>query len=109
MLDDSLSFTACKKPETHRDLRRVKELAGERDHAVHEVSFDDGFPYLALPRLIGGHAAIGEDESGHASGCEVMDEMLHPGVVGVAGGRRAEFPAHVVPQSVAAPVAHVEG
>ncbi len=42
-------------------------------------------------------------------GREVMNEMLHPGVIGVAGGRHAELPAGVFAQTVAAPVAHVEG
>ncbi len=30
-----------------------------------------------------------EDEAGHAVGREVMDEVLHPGEVGVAPGRNA--------------------
>ena len=34
--------------------------------------------------LVGGHAAIGEDEAGHVLRGEVVDEVLHPGEVGVA-------------------------
>ncbi len=41
-------------------------------------------------------------------GREVMDEVLHPGEVRVAGGRRAVLPALVVLQQLAAPVAVVE-
>ncbi len=41
--------------------------------------------------LVGGHAAIGEDEAGHALRREVVDEVLHPGEVGVALGRNAEL------------------
>jgi len=39
----------------------------------------------------------------------MVDEVLHPGKVGVADGRRAVFPPGIVPEPVAAPVAHVEG
>jgi hypothetical protein len=46
--------------------------------------------------LIGTHAAVGEDEARHARWRKVMDEMLHPGKVGVAFGRHAELPAHIV-------------
>ena len=35
--------------------------------------------------------------------------MLHPGEVGVAGGRHAKFPAHILAQPVAAPIVVVEG
>src|SRR6059036_3554891 len=34
--------------------------------------------------------------------------MLNPGVVGVVHRRHPEFPAHVLPQIFAAPIAHVE-
>jgi hypothetical protein len=42
-------------------------------------------------------------------GREVVDEVLHPGEVGVARRRHAVLPAHVVVQQLAAPVAVVEG
>src|SRR5438093_8213188 len=109
VFETDVAFVAAEEPEAYGDWRRVKELAGQRDHAVHEVGFDDGFAYFAFAGLVGGHAAVGEDESRQARGREVMDEMLHPGVVRVAGGRYAEFPAGVFAQAVAAPVAHVEG
>ena len=107
-MDYSRRFATGKKPQTDRDLRGVKELAGQRDHAVHEVGFDDGFANLAFAGLVGGHAAVGEDESGQARGREVMNEMLHPGVVSVAYWGHSVPPAHVVAQAVTAPIAHVE-
>ena len=57
--------------------------------------------------MIGGHAAVGEDEAGHAVRGEVVDEVLHPGEVRVALGRDAVFPAEVV--VLAVPVGVVEG
>ena len=33
-----------------------------------------------------------EDEAGHAGGYEVVDEVLHPGIIGVARGRLATDP-----------------
>ena len=44
-------------------LRAVEELAGERDHAVHEVGFDEHFVDLAFAGLARRNAAVGEDES----------------------------------------------
>jgi hypothetical protein len=57
--------------------------------------------------LVGGHAAVGQDETGLTGGRQVVDEVLHPGEVGVALGRDAEPPAHVV--ILAVPVGVVEG
>ena len=89
-------FVFRQEPQADRNLRAVEELAGQGDHAVHEVGFDEGFANLTFAGLVGGHAAIGEDEAGHAVRREVVDEVLHPGEVGVALGRDAELPAHVV-------------
>ena len=58
------------EPEADGDLRAVEELAGEGDHAVHEVGFDEFLSDVAFTGLVGGHAAIGEDEAGHAVGRE---------------------------------------
>ena len=102
-------LVAREEPEADGDLRGVEELAGQGDHAVHEVGLDDGLADLAFAGLVGGHAAVGEDEAGEAGGREVVDEVLHPGEVGVARGRDAVLPAHVVLQQLAAPVGVVEG
>ena len=99
---------AGEEPQADRDLRRVEELARQRHHAVHEVGLDDGLADLALARLVRRHRAVGQHEAGEAGGREVVDEVLHPGEVGVARGRRAVDPALVVLQQLAAPVAVVE-
>ena len=83
-------FVFREEPEADGNLRAVEELAGEGDHAVHEVGLDDGLADVAFAGLVGGHAAVGEDEAGHAVGREVVDEVLHPGEVGVALGRDAD-------------------
>ena len=100
-------FVFREEPEADGNLCAVEELAGEGDHAVHEVGLDEGLPNLPFAGLVGGHTAVGEDETGHALGCEVVDEVLHPGEVGVALGRDAVLPAHVV--VLAEPVGVVEG
>ena len=65
----------CEEPEADGNLRAVEELAGEGDHAVHEVGRDEGAADVAFAGLVGGHAAIGEDladggNAGHALGRE---------------------------------------
>ena len=69
------------EPEADGDLRAIKKLAGEGDHAVHEVSLDEGAADVAFAGLVGEHAAVGEDEAGHALRRKVVDEVLHPGRV----------------------------
>ena len=96
------------EPEAGGYLRRVEELSGQRDHAVHQVSFDQALADFALAGLAGGHGAVGEDESGHSAGREVVDYVLNPGEVGVSGGRDAISPTPVVLETVAAPVGNVE-
>ena len=84
------------EPQADRDLRRVEELPRQRHHAVHQIGLDDGLADLALARLVGRHRAVREHEAGEPGGRQVVDEVLHPGVVGVARGRRAVDPALVV-------------
>ncbi len=100
-------LAAGEEPEADGDLGAIEELAGEGDHAVDEVGFDEGFADLAFAGLIRGHAAIGEDEAGHAMRGEVVDEVLNPGEVGIALRRDAVLPADVV--VLAVPVGVVEG
>ena len=73
---------AREEPQAGGDLGRVEELAGQRDHAVDEVGFDQGLADLALAGLVRRHRAVGEHEAGHARWREVVDDVLHPGEVG---------------------------
>jgi hypothetical protein len=93
---EAVPLVARQEPQADRDLRRVEELARQRDHAVDEVGLDDGLADLALARLLRRHAAVREHEAGDARRREVVEEVLHPREVGVAGGRHAVLPAHVV-------------
>ena len=99
------SFTITgEKPQTGGDLGRIEELAGQRDHAVHEVGFDQVFPDFALAGLARRHGTVGEHEAGDAPGRQVMAHVLHPAEVGVALGRGAVLPALVLNEPLAAPV-----
>ena len=44
----AIPLVACEEPQAHRNLRRVKELARQRHHAVHQVNLDDGLADLML-------------------------------------------------------------
>ena len=98
-----------KEPEGDGNCGGVKELGGEGDDAVDEVSLDDGFADVAFTGGVGGKRAVGHDKAGGAAGGEVVDEVLDPGVVGVAGGGDAVHPARVVSQAITTPIGHVEG
>jgi hypothetical protein len=101
-------LVAGQEPQAHGDLRRVEELPGQRDHAVHQVGLDDRLADLALARLVRRHRAVGQHEPGQARRAPSLEEVLHPGEVGVARGRHAECPALVVLEQLAAPVRVVE-
>ena len=87
---------AGEEPEAGRDLGRVEELAGQRDHAVDQILLDEPLADLALASLGRGHRAVREHEAGDAPRGEVVDEVLHPREVGVARRRHAVLPALVV-------------
>ncbi len=100
------AFVAGQEPQAYRNLRAVEELARQCDHAIDQIGLDQGLADLAFAGLVGAHAAVGEHEASVAVGREVVDEVLYPGEVGVAFGRHAVLPAHVVVFAV--PVAVVE-
>jgi len=79
-------FVFCEEPEADGNLRAVEELAGQGDHAVHEVGLDEGAADVAFAGLVGGQAAIGEDEAGHALRGEVLED---------GGGFGARFAGHL--------------
>ena len=108
VFESVVPLIAREKPEADRDLRGIKKLAGQRDDAVHKVGLNDGFANLPFAGLIGGHRAVGGDEAGHAVRSKMMDDVLNPGEIGIAGGRHTVFPAHVIAQPLATPIAHVE-
>ena len=59
-----------------RESACCRRVAGEGDHAVHEVGLVEGAADVAFTGLVGGHAAIGEDEAGRALRGEVADDEL---------------------------------
>ena len=80
-----------------------EELARQGNHAVDEVGLDQVLADLPLARLVGRHRAVGQDEARGAAGRQVVEEVLHPGEVGVARRRDAVLPPFVVPQPLTAP------
>ena len=102
-------LVAGQEPEAGRNLRRVEKLARQGDHAVHHVGFDHRPADVALARLRRGHRTVGQHHARRAVRGKVVEDVLEPGVVGVADRRRAVFPAHVLAQPLAAPVGDVEG
>jgi hypothetical protein len=61
-------FISGQEPKAGRNLSRVEELAGEGDHAINQVGFDNAFPNFAFAGLVRGHGSVGEDEAGDAGG-----------------------------------------
>jgi hypothetical protein len=91
-----------------RYLCRIEKPSGQSDHAIHHIGFDRGTPDRVLAALVGGHRAIGEHYAGRSIRCEVVDNVLKPGGVGIADGWHAELPEHIVAQTLAAPVRDIE-
>ena len=105
----AILLVAGEEPEADGNLRRVEELAGQGHHAVHEIGLDHPLANLALAGLVRRHGAVGQHEARQPRGRQMVDEVLHPGEVGVAGRRHAVDPALVFLEQLAAPVAVVEG
>src|SRR3546814_18041495 len=101
MLEVAASLVAGEEPQAGGDAGGEEELGRQRDDAIDQVGLDDALTDLALAAGAGGQRAVGHDETGHAAAVAVgrregVDEVLDPGVIGVADGRRAVAPAHIV-------------
>lgn len=103
-----LLLRAVEEPEARGNLRGVKELRGERDDRRHEVVLHDPPADVAFAAGLRGEGTICEHESDLAARGQVVDHVLDPCEVGVAGRRDAVFPAGIVHEFVAAPVGEVE-
>lgn len=90
----------------NRKLKRIIQAATERPGELAQMA--DCLADFAFAGSIGTHGTIGQYKSGDAVGGKVMDKVLDPGVIGVAIGGRAEFPARVGFDAVGSPIAHVE-
>ena len=95
--------SARKEPQADGDLRAVEQLPRQGDHALDQIRFDQLLADRHFGGGAGGHGAVGEHESRHAAGREMVNDVLHPGEVRVAARRRAEAPARVVGEALAAP------
>ena len=100
---------ARKEPQARGDLGRVEELARQRHHAVHQIGLDQTLANCAFAGLARCHRAVGEHKAGHAARRQMMDDMLHPGKVGVSLGWSSVLPSLVLGEPLAAPVGDVEG
>ena len=104
-----VGLVARQKPQAGGNHGVVKQLRGQGHHAVHQPGFDHVLANLAFAAGVAVHAAVGQHNPGGAVGAEFMDEVLQPGIVGIAHRRHAVFPAGIVAQLLAAPIADVEG
>ena len=101
---------AAQEPEAGRYLGGAKELARQRNDAVHQAGFDDVLAYLTLAGLVRRHRAVGQDEACDAPWRKVIQEVLYPGEVGVACRRRRRAPTVLSSlQLLATPIGDVEG
>ena len=89
----ALGLVLGEEPDTDRDAGAAEQLGGQRDHAGDQVGLDELGADLALAAGVRGHGPVGHDDAGAAAGRELGDDVLDPGVVGVAGRWDAELPA----------------
>ncbi len=109
LLPEAVPPVLRQEPEADRDLGGEEQLPRHRDDAVDQVRLDDARADRALTAGVGRQRPVGQYEPGDPVGREVVDEVLHPGEVGIARRRDSVVPTLVAPEPVAAPVADVEG
>src|SRR4051812_10757088 len=93
VLSDAVRLIPCQKPQADGDLGRIEKLSWQCDYAVDHIARDHPSPYLALAALGRRHRPVGEDDAGDAGRREVVENMLKPGEIGIAGRRGAVLPA----------------
>src|SRR3954454_20676867 len=96
--EPAVLVVAGDEPETNGELRGVEELAGQGDHAIDQIGLDDVLADVPLARLVGRHRAVCQNKTGQPGWGQVIDEMLNPGEVGIAGRWGAKLPSLVVLQ-----------
>ena len=104
----SVETATAQEPEAGGYLSGPEELARQGDDAVHQAGFYDVLANLTLAGLFRRHGAVGKDETRNAAWRKVIQEVLHPGEVGIAYRRNTILPPPVVTQPVSSPVGDVE-
>jgi len=105
----AIGFTAAQEPQAGRYLRIQKQLGGKVDDAIHQACFDQCLSDISLAGCPGGQGTLCQDKPGLATGAQVIEEVLYPGIVGISCGRCAVFPSSVLADKITAPVALIEG
>ena len=83
---------------------------GTVKHMPQRASVNEkGLTYLTLAGLVRRHGTVGKDNPRNAPGRQVVQDVLHPGEVGVAGRQNAVLPPLIVPELLATPVGCVKG
>src|SRR5699024_5653615 len=96
------------EPQRNREPRVVEQLRRESNDRITSTGFQQLLAKLPLAALLRTQRSVRKHEARCALGAEVVDEVLHPGEVGVAGRRRAVLPARVIGQFGIPPVRDVE-
>lgn len=91
-----LPLVSGQEPQGDGNLRGIEQLGRHGHDAVHQIGVDDALADVALAAALGGEGTVGQHHADAAVRRKVPDHVLEPGKVGVAGGRRAVLPAHVV-------------
>ena len=83
------------EPDAHRNAGGAKELLGQRHHAAHQVVFHQLGADLTFAARLRCHRPIGHHHARRASGLQLRDDVLKPGVVRVLSRWYAVGPAAV--------------
>ena len=91
----SVGAIATHEPQRGRNLGVEKQFSRKVDDAVNQPRLDERLAYIALARAISRERALRQHKARLAVGPEVVEEVLYPRVVGVAGWWRPVRPTRI--------------
>ena len=104
-----LILIAADEPKRGGDGHAVKEIGRHSDDAFDKVRLDNlpaDFTFAAALRR---ERAVGEHHTDFSVRREVVNHVLQPSKIGVPVGRKAVFPAYVIPKRAVVPIGEIEG
>ena len=103
-----LLFAFCNEPEGNGNCHTVKELSRKRNNTFDQIILNNALADFSLTAGLGGKSTISKHEANLSMRGKVMNHVLNPCVVGVAGGRKTILPTHIIGQLLLIPRMIVE-
>ena len=103
-----LLFTLCNEPQRNGNCYAVKKLSRKRNDTFDQIVLNNALADFAFAAALSRKCAVSKHKTDLAVRGKVMNHVLNPSVVGVAGRRKTILPTHIIGQLLLIPRVIVE-